>query len=72
MTYKTQAADFKQTINQAQADPRSVAGRERPAAKNIVETNWSLLSLSCETNSRLNRIILSFPTRCPSPVETEN
>lgn len=26
MTYKTQAADFKQTINQSQADPRSVAG----------------------------------------------
>lgn len=30
MTCKTQAADFKQTINQAQADPRSVAGCERP------------------------------------------
>lgn len=29
MTYKTQAADFKQTINQSQADPRSVAGRKK-------------------------------------------
>lgn len=39
MTCKSQAADFKQTINQAQADPRSVAGRERPAAKIMVETS---------------------------------